>query len=144
MNKSFLAAAIAFTASSFAGVSPTPKTPTTACLGPDVFTDVLRQSILIVAMTNASWADTLRARSHVPALTDSTAVAVVSDSAQCANALTVYNAQARVGRTAATDIYLLRVGPVFVASNPNDGTGRSMTEQIVMDSTLTHIGGFLR
>ena len=88
--------------------------------------------------------DSLRARSHVPAVSD-TAIAVVSDSTKCAAALTVYNAHVRIGVPIATDIYLLRVGPVFtVASNPNDGIDRDFTDQIVLDSTLAYIGRFLR
>jgi hypothetical protein len=113
------------------------------CRGADDYTNNVRESILIVSRSNEAWADSLRARSHVPAVSD-TAISVVSDSTKCAAALTVYNAHARIGVPIATDIYLLRAGPVFVASNPNDGTDRDFTDQIVLDSALAYIGRFLR
>lgn len=120
------------------------RTPTSsACYGPDWYSafhiGLLREKL---SSTSADGVD-FRTETHLPMLPD-TAIQLVSDSTSCAHAVATYNASLSLdGRTAA-QVYLIRAGAMYVASNPNVFPGRDWTEHVVMDSAFTYMSDYLR
>ena len=80
-----------------------------------------------------------RAASHLPATPDS-AIVVISDSLACARALSTYLTQVDSLSPIPTQIYVVRVASFYDAWVPK--AGRS--NHVVMDSSFTVLGGFLK
>ena len=84
----------------------------------------------------------MRNRVHLPVVSAS-AISVVTDSLTCADALATYNRVTKPETGPATHIYLIAVGSVYVAFNPNVSAGE-WTEHVVMDSTFHFLADYLR
>jgi hypothetical protein len=113
-----------------------------ACYGADAYS--ARQIAELVSITGAmdpkgvAW----RQRVSLPSVPPS-AITLVSDSTVCANALTALNQVAQYDDGPATRLYLISVGAMYVASNPNFPAGE-WTQQFVFDSTLTYKFSYLK
>lgn len=95
----------------------------------------------LVKLTASTDADTASWRQVVslPAVSAS-AIALVSDSTICAQALSAFNAAAQFDEGAAANLYLFSVGNVYLAENPHFLSGE-FTQHFVFDSTfaLKHV-----
>jgi hypothetical protein len=97
-----------------------------------------------MASSSAPAAATWRASTKVPQLTDTvTNVIAISDSALCATALTAFNTTAELTDSAATEIQLLRVDTVYVASHPSIQSGEFVMSY-VFDLTFHFLGAYLQ
>jgi hypothetical protein len=114
------------------------------CRPTDSYTDFQVANLKGFTSANASSAVVaLRDHAHLQVVPDS-AIVVVSDSTKCARALTALIAEVDVPSPPPTQVYLIRAGALYVASNPDIHPGRNWTEQIVMDRTFTVVGMYLR
>jgi len=92
----------------------------TACRGPDAYTSYHVGHLKQVARNTNAKAAAWRNNVHLPA---DTTISVASDSATCASALTAYNADAELGGESASFVYVLKMGSVFIVSNPTYKSG---------------------
>ncbi|HEX4681598.1 MAG TPA: hypothetical protein VH277_02750 [Gemmatimonadaceae bacterium] len=114
---------------------------TPACYAPDSYTaGQIAQLVSITAATDpkiVAW----RKAVGLPAVPAS-AIALVSDSTTCARGLRALNRTAGYHGVPAARLYLIRVGPMYVASNPNF-PGGEWTQQFVFDSTFKYKFSYL-
>ena len=144
MRMLLLSLSVAAISSAGPSSSTLPRFPSasTACLPADGYTAFQIAALEIIVVAADSSSVSFRQNTHIPAVAD-TAIQVESDSSRCARALATFNAYLRSGSVSA--LYLIRVGNVFVGSvDDMQATKREWTEQLVMDSTFTHIGTYLR
>lgn len=107
-----------------------------ACRGADNYS--ARQIAKLVSITGAADSVSVAWRKEValPAASPS-AINLVTDSTVCAQALTALNQVAQYHDGPATDLYLISVGGMYVASNPDFPIGE-WTQQFVFDSTFAY------
>src|SRR4051812_27013768 len=115
---------------------------TTNCLGPDVYSRNILRSLKELGTSNDPAWVSIRNGSNVPSVADSASVVAVMDSTKCAMATAAFNT--KLDTLPVTDVYLFRVGSVFVVSNPNRRPDTEYTAQLVMDSTFNYLGFFLK
>ena len=115
---------------------------TTACSPADTYSAHHISYLKGIVTSTETKAVQWRTMVHLPAVADS-AVVLVSDSTTCAQGLTAYNNLPGFSDGPATSLYLIRVGPSFVASNPLFPSGEYVA-QIVFDSTFTYKATYLK
>jgi hypothetical protein len=107
----------------------------TACLGPDEQTEseiaYLRRMTGSTNPLDVAW----RQRIPLPAALPSE-IALVSDSATCARALTAYNTRANEEGVSVTGVYVIAVKDMYVVSNPQLKAGEFLLHY-VFDSAFT-------
>jgi hypothetical protein len=96
----------------------------------------LRSVVTSTNSTAIAWRNIV----HLPAVAD-TAVVVVSDSITCASGLAAYNAA--IEDTVVTSLYLMRVGSIYVGSNPNLRVGE-FVQNFVFDSGFVLRSQYMR
>lgn len=109
-----------------------------ACRGPDSYSvdavDDLRNLMHPAVASDTAF----RKRAQLPLVPD-TAIALITDSATCAQAVAAYR---QIDTTAqVSSMYVIRVGPVFVASNPDAKAGEWIVNY-VFDSGFRYISSF--
>ena len=95
-----------------------------------------RRFVISITSTTEPKGVEWRQQVSLPAVPPS-AIALVSDSTVCANALTALNQVAQYHSGPATQLNLISVGAMYVASNPHFPAGE-WTQQFVFDSTFTY------
>ena len=123
-----------------ASTHPTQPQSTSACVPPDARTPEEVATVKSLVTGSDSGSIGVRQLSHLAAVAD-TAVAAVSDSTTCARALTAFNTAMDGGPY--SQIYLVRAGIMYVATHLPDTT-TEFRAHIVMDSSFSVLGGFLR
>jgi hypothetical protein len=121
-------------------VSASSRRISTACYASDAYTT---HDIAYLREINASSDPDyvrFRERAGLPVVPDS-AIQVLADSTKCAQALATYNAEMQ--GAGALGVYVIRVGPTYVASNPQFRTGE-FAQHIVMDSAFVLVGIYLK
>jgi hypothetical protein len=136
----FLLLAGSVVAGPWAAPAHSTRTHTPACFPPDAVTTFQVAAVRELVTSTDSASIGAREFSHLRAVPD-TAVTAVSDSTTCARALTAFNAVVAGGPYAQID--LVRAGTVYVASGRPDSV-RELNSHIVMDSSFSVLGNFLR
>jgi hypothetical protein len=114
-----LATAIVGCALPFVSRPPLSSAP---CLGPDSYSDYHIRNLQDIASTTEPYLVEWRERVRLPVVPASE-IAFVSDSATCARGVVAYNARANLEGEIATRVYVLRMGDLYVISNPQYKTG---------------------
>lgn len=114
----------------------------TACYGADAYSN--GEITFLTAKDTATTSEALEWRQsmHLPTVTPSQIV-LVSDSIVCSRALSAFNAATQYPTGPATNLYLIGVGNVYVASNPHFQSGE-WTQRIVFDSAFSVLASYLK
>lgn len=142
--KSILILAAVFSIATI-GSSPAAGAPrkfASACYGASSYSALQISALVSITGTTDTKGVAWRESVGLPAATPSN-IALVSDSAVCAQALTALNQTAQYDGGPATGLYLISVGSSYVASNPNFPLGE-WTQQFVFDSSFTYKSSYLK
>ncbi len=112
------------------------------CYASDSYSDDQIAELRTIVAGPDSTSNRWRQIVHLPAVAPS-AVALVSESASCASALTTFNSATQYDNGPAVKLYLFSVGNVYVGANPHFPSGESV-QHVVMDSTFAFLGNYLK
>lgn len=114
----------------------------TACYGADAYSNAEITYLTTRDTATTAAAVEWRQSMHLPAVAPSQIV-LVSDSIVCSRALSAFNAATQYPSGPATNLYLIGVGNVYVASNPHFPSGE-WTQRIVLDSVFNVLASYLK
>lgn len=122
-----------------------PGSPEHPCLGPDEVSQSVTERFRQLVRSSDSAEVAFRRDVHIPVVPDSM-VRLVTDGRVCRPILRAWAAADSTLRAPppyVTDLYVIRIGPVFVATVPPDGRAIGYRQYVVYDSTFRRLAPFL-